>query len=540
MASYNEAQVITQLKNAIKPFDVVRLTCETNSPNVIGLEDTFTQSLHSDYADQIEQAWGSSRSRLSDFLGSIGSVLSPIWRTWAQILVSPDLSPDASDGAILSRIYDRMITSGDRVVSRQFNFATCTADGGNAGNGAIYRLTQDDRNLPVENVYAEAKIARVIFDQNTGTNKHQEQLELRGAKSLKDLLSITGSGIVAPLTAKSALDSILTNPSFDQYDNAAAPTTINGWTPTTNITNFAIDTTNYYRGFGNDDSTTHQSVKFKANDTLTQLQTNFAKPLNVGVPVYAQVAWNRQVNACDGTFTFGLGSVSANVVLSAQAGWQILQIPINSTNAWYRNFKQQNLGVTLALSGSTTFGLLVDDVLVVFYDYADGWYVAIGGATPWLKDDRFTWTDTAVDSVVQRWVWRGTQRYLPAALPAPTAAAPTVALSATAGSVTTGTHVVAVTFVDAQGNESAPGTSSGTVTGNNTKNVDVTVIPTGPANITKRKLYMSKAGTSTPLYYAGITINDNVTTTATGASGITVADASLTVLALAGATIADP
>lgn len=540
MASYTEAQVITQLKNAIKPFETVRLTCESSSPNVLGLEDTLTQSLHSDYADQIASSWGSARSRLNDYLGSIGGVLSPIWRTWAQVLTtSPDFAPDSSDQAIISRVYDRMLTSGDRVTSRGFTFGAGTVSG--TGNGTLKRLTQDERNLPIENVYPEKKVAWCTLDQNSGTNKHSEQFEVRGQKSFKDLLSITGSGLVQSITAKCAQDSILTNASFDQYDSATAPTTINGWTATTNITNFAIDTTNYYRGFGADDSTTHQSLKIKANDSLYQTKANFQRQLAAGVPVYAQLAYNRAVNSCnDGTLTFYLGSQSTSVVLAAQAGWNVLAFTINSTNCWLRNFNQNDLTVKVGLSGSTTFNVLVDDALVVFFDYADGWYCVVGGTTPFLRNDQIAWTDTAVECTLQKWIWRGTARYLPAALPAPTAAAPTVALSATAGSVTTGTHVVAVTFLDAAGNESAPGTSSGTVTGNGTKNVDVTVIPLGPANVTSRKLYMSKAGTATPLYYAGVTISDNTTTTATGASGITVADASLTVLAPTGVTISEP
>ena len=58
--------------------------------------------------------------------------------------------------------------------------------------------------------------------------------------------------------------------------------------------------------------------------------------------------------------------------------------------------------------------LLIDDVLFVPWTPFDGsWYVIVGNPTKFLLDDKFTWNDSATDSVIQRWLWRAYGVYLP-------------------------------------------------------------------------------------------------------------------------------
>lgn len=101
---------------------------------------------------------------------------------------------------------------------------------------------------------------------------------------------------------------------------------------------------------------------------------------------------------------------------------------------------------------------------------------------------------------------------LTAALTVPTA--PTTALSGTAGVCTDGAHTCAITFYTEYGETTigAAGTARTTSAAGNGQ-INLTAIPCDPMGLAVgRKVYMSKAGTTTPLYFVG-NITDNTTTT---------------------------
>ncbi|HBY62161.1 MAG TPA: hypothetical protein DEH78_20265, partial [Solibacterales bacterium] len=200
---------------------------------------------------------------------------------------------------------------------------------------------------------------------------------------------------------------------FSQYSGTeAVPTAITDWTVTTSISNFELDSTNYYRDFVGD--TTPRSLRIKANDTVTQNFNVGKARFNPFTPYYLQIAYNRQVYSGDGTLTITLGSRTTNVVLAAQTGWNVLRMPIGQNN-WHSRWNQENAGVAIALSSRTTGSVLVDDVVLVPYDNFDGsWYAIVGGSTPFLRKDKANWTDTATEgAIVQYFLWRFFNGYLP-------------------------------------------------------------------------------------------------------------------------------
>jgi len=93
--------------------------------------------------------------------------------------------------------------------------------------------------------------------------------------------------------------------------------------------------------------------------------------------------------------------------------------------------------------------------------------------------------------------------------------APALALSTSGTNCTAGTHVVAVTYINQFG-ETVAGTSSSSVTCvASTDQLNVTAIPLGPTGTSGRNVYVSKAGTTTPLYLGCASspcIGDNTTT----------------------------
>jgi hypothetical protein len=120
-------------------------------------------------------------------------------------------------------------------------------------------------------------------------------------------------------------------------------------------------------------------------------------------------------------------------------------------------------------------------------------------------------------------------------------AAPTAAAPSAGGSVTSGTHLWACSFVTygVESQLSPASTSQTTGSGNNT--VALSGIPTGPQGTTARKIYRTLAGAAGPFYLVA-TLADNTTTTYTDTTADTAllgiyGNASVTIIAGSGGAV---
>jgi hypothetical protein len=229
---------------------------------------------------------------------------------------------------------------------------------------------------------------------------------------------IKGAQRIGSIQAIAADDSarFLTNPSFGQLDGTlAAPTSIPGWTPTGGIGNFELVESPTYRS-STEEGDTPRALKFTTNDILVQNFNVNSVSFNPNVPYYLQIAWNRSEGTGDGTLSLMLGSQTESVALAAQSGWQILRIALGTKN-WFQNWNQEDPTVSIQLASNTTGYVLVDDVVLApFTNFDGGWYALVGGTTPFLYDDIFTFTDTEVGAIIQEWLWRLYGIYLPPAV----------------------------------------------------------------------------------------------------------------------------
>ena len=409
-----ETEIQSQIGKAIILFEELRKFGHVNVPSYIGSEDDLIQSLETAYADDVLRAVATVRGQLASAISeqSVADVLTPLLISYAKVIDVPERDPQA----ILTRVFDNMINNSLALTSRQFVFGTPSAGGSNVGNGVLNRLTTDAENQDIENQYADSKTAKCIADEHSGAEEHEEVFEIRGGAAERDDLERIGSGSIASITALSArqVQRYVRNPSFERYDGTlAVPTSIDGWTALSDISNFALSETaaEVYRGYVG--VGTARSLEIKANDTLEQNLNVTRARFNPFVPVYLQVAWNREEGLGDGTLTLHLGSQSTSVVLAAQTGWQILRLAIGQKN-WFKVWNEEDPKVKIQLSGRTTGSVFVDDVILHPYQLFDGaWYALVGGATPFLRDDLFTFSDTETGSILQRWFWRGFRRYLP-------------------------------------------------------------------------------------------------------------------------------
>lgn len=421
------AAVDTLMQAAANLSYETRLFAESNTKHWTGLESVVRQNVDNDFGVEVLAGVAAARAGLSSALGQRRSYFDPIMRAYAKVgdVATTDLT------VMVRRLRELFEAGSYSYKTRGISFGSVSAGGGNAGNGTINRLTTDRFNKAIQSVFIDSKTAVCTVDASMGARKGQEVIEVRGGRASRDLVDVSGSGQVINLQCQDAGTSRLSNPSFSRYDgDATAPTAIGDWTPLSNITNFVIDETNYYRAFDGDltsSGAASAALKIVGNDTISQQLSVRGNPLSQYVPMYLQIAWNRSIGSGDGTLTLTLGGVTASVALSAQSGWQILRIAIGQNN-WLRQFSAQDLSVKIQLASRTTGYVLVDDVILVPYTpflNAGDWLCAVGGSTPFLVGDSFSWADTcsADSKIIGEWC----RAYPDIECPFPPASSPTVA-----------------------------------------------------------------------------------------------------------------
>lgn len=393
-----------------------------NASNWVSLQDTYEQLFENDFVGAQAASVAQARAGLAALLSnnSAAAMHDPLIRSYVRHVVNGEDLADMN-GAI-ERIFRHMVDNSYTVQSRNISFGTPSAAGGNAGNGSFVRLNTDEYGFAIENQHVDAKTARCVFDQNSGTGIGEEAFELYGQAPGADGLQLSGSGKKATVTAMSGLQSLMSNTSFDQFSGStSAPTDITSWTSdiTVNGTNYALDSSNYYRKFR---GTTPYALQINATATLTQKLSTFNTKLRPDVPYLVQLAWNRQVGTASGTLQINWGSINNSVAVAAQTGWQTLRVPSSiGQNCWLKNFNEQDLDLQIVWT-RTAGNLLIDDLLVIPGTKFDGgWLWIIGGSTAFLKNDKWTYTDTATEpGLVNYWLWRARGKYLPSTTGAPT------------------------------------------------------------------------------------------------------------------------
>ena len=411
MPTPTQAEVETQIANIARIMENFRLYAGvTSSTNFITTEDTLIQSLETDYAGALMNALDAFRATLNSAINQPGNMMAPLFVTMGQVIDAPETGVQA----IITRLYDYMIDNSQAVTSRGFSYGSPSAGGSNAGNGEIIRLNKDENDLDIENSQPELKTAEIIADQFSGAAAGEEIFQFHGSDPAKDGLLLTGSGRIQSLRCITARDSLVGNASFTFYTGTTAvPTAISDWTVAT-IGDAEIDTTNYYRDDPSDGGNP-ASLKFTDNNSVEQLFSLKNVTLNPNIPYYCHLYYNRQVGSGDGTLTLTFGGVNATVALSAQTGWNKLNISVGCNN-WFKDFNtdEDDMKIKIELSGASTGSVLIDDLIFTPFESFDGlYYMPLDGPTKFLVDDIFTWTDSATESILQYWFWRAFGRYLP-------------------------------------------------------------------------------------------------------------------------------
>ena len=443
-----EAEVRTQWKNAVDILEKHRVYADATAA-AAGELDVLEQSLEGEFTPAaLGAAAAQFRALLSDGidLDSAQSFLEPVLFEFMNI-VAASTTPTEDFGAayrdiagMLRSLYDyhanfsTPITIKSRAISYSASTATGNGTGGSiVGNGAVLRLTKDERNYNLEACFVETKTFRCRQDQNSGVKKHAEVFEVIGEVSSSDALlrqnsSTTpdyGSGegssaFISSLHAGSGSGgSLLKNSSFTTFNNATTENKFSGWDQSYSVmtaSGVSQDTGVSYRGTPGITASNDASLKLTVSGGSTNaiVMTQTLANLNIGsldpdLPYFLRIMWNgNSGTAAGGTVRVRLGSKEVTASVVSTGTWFELIIPAD-TNTWFRNFNQADFGIDIEWRGGTSGYLLIDDVILAPYDLIDGTYWVMRGNaashTPWLLDDTLTFTDTGGLPAVAKLQW---------------------------------------------------------------------------------------------------------------------------------------
>ncbi len=413
MAEPTEAEVRIMLQKAVDFLNELRVDAGDSASDYLELIETFTKNLSTDFLSQIASGIDSFRSGIVGAQDSASGILTPIFLEFARI---SDI-PESDISSIFVRLRQDWVDRSITIKTRGFSFGTPVADGGNVGDGIIHRLNTDKDGFNKENQNADAKIATVTSDANSGSLQHAESVEFRGQEAEPDTILIAGSGLVETIGALTGLDteSFILNPSFTDTTGASGVgllTAIGSWTASGGdlLLNFEFESKEFYRALGNE--VDPRALRITGNTTLSQSFVDGAS-FNPSTPYYIQIAYNVD-NITSGTLKLKFGAVSATADLSVGSGWKVLRIAIGDDN-WFQKFNKTDPFIEISTTALVGSHVLIDDVVVGAYTNFNGsWYAVVGGRTAFLNDDEFTWADTiATEGKIGHQIFRRFNEYLP-------------------------------------------------------------------------------------------------------------------------------
>lgn len=418
---------VGMFQRSVKYVETLRQVGATVTDDLLGQADAIIQGLEgSTLAVQaVSDSLSSAQTLVSQSMtdGGAGLIENTI------LLVRPIIgAPEADLDGTLTRLYDYMDANSESINARNFSRGAFSASGSNTGDGGFLRVSTDADGYLMEQGLAQVINAQCIRNASGGlfdagsTDPGREVFNVWGEPVGEDALDLDasnrGTGGPVPIACVSSDDSIVSNASFGQFaGTTSAPTAITDWTPTNSIGNFEVDQTNYYVEALSENGVP-ASLKITATDTLSQALSVRGSSLDGSVPYIAQIAWNREIGSASGTLVLHCGSVSVSVAVSAQTGWQLLRVTPGA-NSWPVNW-EEGADTDIKIEWTRTGGdILVDNLIVAPYPVPDGGFIngtpiiGYGGQTRWRLEDSGTFTDTVSGAILQRWVYRVADRYLP-------------------------------------------------------------------------------------------------------------------------------
>jgi len=418
MASPTNTQIETMITEAIELVDdVSQSTFQTNLAN-LGIA---VGAAGAEYQTEILQGGEASRNQMNNFLASIEGALSWIFLEYGRLIGSPQTDIGELLDPVTGDLWKYFIDNTRHVKTRGITHGAVAAGGSNVGSGSVYRLAKQNDDQAIENCAMTVKTLKCVQDMNSGTRIGEELFEISHGTTGKDEVDFISHGEVGLIETIGPENGFGANMSFQDLDGtadaASSLTTIPDWSVTTLLTNFEYDTAtpSPFESSPTELDGTAYSLKIKATDGISQKIRDIGQTLNPNIPHFFMIHYNRQDGTGTGTLTINMGAATNNVTLAAQTGWNVLALAVDQ-NLWYSLFNEDDLDLSVAWT--KTGGTYINIDYMVFGEMVqfDGlWYMPVGGATRFLLDDQFTFTDVLAGSEgkVQSWLWRRYRSMLP-------------------------------------------------------------------------------------------------------------------------------
>lgn len=421
-----EASLLDQLRAIIKFDEEARTWAEAaGADDFVSMLASYNGVQDSNYAERITAGIEAKRGMLASFLVN-SQALQAHLLDWAEFI--PSLAGDPQ--SIIDDLIGYMRANSKVIESRVFTSGAVSAAGGNTGDGLVIRLTKDETALEIENRNTGSYSARCVNDANTGANRNAEEFLFESGPAGKDAVEEGGGGLVKAISCVPPRDSELINASFDNFGGTAAlPTSMSGWTTTPDFdgtgTDYSFDSTEIYLPSFSADVTPY-SIDIKQATVIEQRLDKAGITVDQFRPYYLTLPYNRSYaspTGFTGTLAITMGSISNSVVLSgaSPSGWALLPIVATPDETlWYKGWRTEAPTVKITVT-YTSGALKIDDLLWSgMFNHDGSWYVVLPGRTPFRAGsiegdtgDTFSWTDSATESILQRWFWRHFGRYLP-------------------------------------------------------------------------------------------------------------------------------
>lgn len=445
MAAPTKAEYWTQIATVA---DIIESVYNSGIADINTKHDTFQQLYEGNNLLAIETAVSVQRSMISGGVGEGKEILSGIILDMARTQYNSHHRGDITRA--LRDIRLEMAANSETIKHRNITRDTVAYAGANIGTGKAYRCYTDKYGDVMEAGYAAQKTVIDCFsDKNTGARfSGREQFRIWGeGRSPRDQLDIgTATDAEQEIIALRSTDCQLGNASFEEGTGTAGSTTaITSWTATGGA--FGTDILRTVAAeAGNTDGKPFRNKPGKTTGQCMQLTTATSKVtqkfslrkinLNPNLPllVVSRVRPSTGV-AFNGTYEYRVGSKTSTLAHGAMAaGWQDKEIlTFNSADAWYDNFREDDVRVEHGLSVYNAGSLYVDETIFcqpgngnagIFYDGVH--YAVLAGATDWQRGlssatDTMDWTDTSADTgEMQYWLQRLFGFYMPHTSGAPT------------------------------------------------------------------------------------------------------------------------
>ena len=317
--------------------------------------------------------------------------------------------------AIIAKLSEYYRESGRRIQKRGLTVNAASAgrvDGSSntADSGTIYTCSTDENGDPIDNLWPETTEFKCVSDEHSGATEHNEAFTIEGEPAHPAGLKITGSGATSSARAVTPSSSILLNPSFTAYGSSKSAPVFTNWIEGGSGV-IEADTDTYYRDSMGE--TAPVSVEFTSDATLTQAFSVRRLQLNTNVPYYWHLAFKPSSGA-SGNLSVKIGNQAARTVaFNGGSGGDVWTI--HHERFWFSQVNTESPSVVITVASLSGGTIHIDDfIMVPMSSFNNLYYCIIGGAKPFLREDRFTITiDDGATGLVNEWLWKAFNMYLP-------------------------------------------------------------------------------------------------------------------------------